>query len=354
MASRPRISVVIPTHDRASYLESALASLERQTLASDDFEVIVVDDDSSDGTEALCRSWDGEVVLRYHRQPHAGSAVAKNLGLFLSDADVVLFFDDDDVASESFLEEHLKAHAAFPDARVSILSFTTWHPDLTVTPVMDYLVNVGQFLFSYASLHDRQLLGWQHFWTGRISCKRRFLTHFGIFSRRMRRVEDIELGYRLARHGHEIRYWSEARSYMLRPVSFHDFCRRAESDGRALAEMERIHPAPEMVEYCHGDAARRWAEVAGELASIVAAVEALEKVVGPTPSSGPRPVLEALHGLYRQAFLGFAVKGVAEGGAGGEAEREQHERGGPPIPDGSGSDPARPRTATDEPATGGR
>jgi len=321
MASRPRISVVIPTHNRVGYLESAIASLERQTLPSEEFEVIVVDDESSDGTEALCRGWTGDVALRYYRQPHAGSAVAKNLGLFLSDAEVVLFFDDDDVASESFLEEHLKAHAAYPDARVSILSFTTWHPDLTVTPVMDYLVNVGQFLFSYVSLHDRQLLGWQHFWTGRISCKRRFLTHFGIFSRRMSRVEDIELGYRLARHGHEIRYWSGARSYMLRPISFHDFCRRAERDGRALAELRSIHPTPEVEEYCHGDAVRRWREVAPELSRIVAAVDALEEVIGPAPSATDRTLLEALHPLYRRAFLGFAVKGVAEGGAGAETGR---------------------------------
>jgi glycosyltransferase involved in cell wall biosynthesis len=321
MTARLPISVVIPTHNRAPYLEPSLASLESQALAPDAFEVIVVDDGSTDGTRALCQGWRGRASLRYVRQSHAGSAAAKNLGLFVSSGEVVVFFDDDDVASESFLEEHLKAHAAFPDQHISILSFTDWHPDLTVTPVMDYLVNVGQFLFSYVSLTDRQQLGWQHFWTGRISCKRRFLTHFGVFSPRMKRVEDIELGYRLARHGHEIRYWRGAESFMLRPISFHDFCRRAESDGSALSEMKRIHPAPEMVEYCHEDAERRWAEVAGELDGIVAAVEALEKVVGPTPTASSRRVLEALHGLYRQAFLGFAVKGVAAGDAAFSAAR---------------------------------
>jgi glycosyltransferase involved in cell wall biosynthesis len=327
MSAGPRISVVIPTRDRAGLLASALASLERQTLAPGAYEVIVVDDESVDGTEALCRGWGGGISLRYYRQSHAGSAVAKNLGLFLSNAEVVLFFDDDDVACESFLEEHLKAHAAYPDARVSILSFTTWHPGLTVTPVMDYLVNIGQFLFSYASLSDRQLLGWQHFWTGRISCKRSFLAHFGIFSRRMRRVEDIELGYRLARHGHQIRYWSDARSFMLRPITFHDFCRRAENDGRALAELKAIHPAPEVVEYCLGDARERWQAVAGELDRIVAAVDALEGVIGPQPSPADRALLETLHPLYRRAFLGFAVKGVAEAEADAEAQRAQRETG---------------------------
>jgi glycosyltransferase involved in cell wall biosynthesis len=315
MTARLPISVVIPTHNRAALLEPSLASLESQTLPPDAFEVIVIDDGSTDGTGALCRGWRGEAPLRYVRQSHAGSAAAKNLGLFMSSGEIVVFFDDDDAASEGFLEEHLRAHAAFPDQHVSILSFTDWHPDLTVTPVMDFLVNVGQFLFSYVSLRDRQQLGWQHFWTGRISCKRRFLTHFGIFSPRMQRVEDIELGYRLARHGHEIRYWRGAESFMLRPITFHDFCRRAESDGRALSEMKRIHPAPEMVAYCHGDAESRWAEVAGELDGIVAAVEALEKGLGPTPPALSRPVLEALHGLYRQAFVGFAVKGVAAGDA---------------------------------------
>ncbi len=315
MTGRTAISVVIPTRNRASYLEPSLASLESQTLSPDAFEIIVVDDGSTDATGALCRGRRGKAPLRYVRQSHAGSAAAKNLGLFLSGGEIVVFFDDDDVASATFLEEHLKAHAAFPDPHLSVLSFTDWHPDLTVTPVMDYLVNVGQFLFSYVSLRDRQQLGWQHFWTGRISCKRRFLTHFGVFSPRMKRVEDIELGYRLSRHGHEIRYWRGAESFMLRPITFADFCRRAEGDGVALSEMKRIHPAPEMVEYCHGDAAARWAEISGELVGIVAAVEALEKLVGPTPPAAARPVLEALHGLYRQAFLGFAVKGVAAGDA---------------------------------------
>jgi len=313
MTASPKISVVIPTYNRVDYLESALVSLERQTLVPDAFEVIVVDDGSSDGTESLCREWDGDISLGYHRQSHAGSAAAKNLGLFLSAGEVVLFFDDDDAASESFLEEHLKGHAAYPDARVSVLSFTTWHANLDITPVMDYLVNIGQFLFSYVSLHDRQRLGWQHFWTGRISCKRRFLTHYGIFSQRMSRVEDIELGFRLAQHGHEIRYWRDARSYMLRPITFHDFCRRAEKDGRALAEMKRIHPASEIQEYCHSDAASRFAAVAGELDGIVKAVDALERVVGATPSSEDQVIREALYALYRRAFLGFAWKGVAEG-----------------------------------------
>lgn len=314
MTVEPSISVVIPTCNRAKYLAAALRSLERQTLPADAFEVIVVDDGSSDETGPLCRDWSGAANLRYYRQGHAGSAVAKNLGLFVSSAPVVLFFDDDDVASDSFLEQHLAAHAAFPDDRVSILSFTTWHPDLTVTPVMDYLVNVGQFLFSYVSLRDRELLGWQHFWTGRISCKRKFLTHFGTFSQRMKRVEDIELGYRLARHGHEIRYWNAARSFMLRPITFHDFCQRAERDGRALAVMKRLHPAPEMVEYCHGvDAPRRWAAIAGELDRLVAAVDALERVVGSAPAPGDEVLLQALHALYRRAFIGCALKGVVEG-----------------------------------------
>lgn len=328
MTTSPKISVVIPTYNRAEYLESALTSLEFQTVAAEDFEVIVVDDGSSDDTEALCRAWDGEIVLRHCRQSHAGSAAAKNLGLFLSNAELVLFFDDDDAASESFLEEHLAAHAAYPDQRVSILSFTTWHSDLTVTPVMDYLVNIGQFLFSYVSLHDRQLLGWQHYWTGRISCKRRFLTHFGIFSQRMKRVEDIELGYRLAQHGHEIRYWSEARSYMLRPITFGDFCRRAENDGRALAEMKRIHPTPEIEEYCHGDAAGRWRAAAAEHDHVVAAVDALERLVGAAQTTMDPTLMPALHALYRRAFLGFAVKGVTAGDASVEAPAAARHGGG--------------------------
>jgi len=310
----PRISVVIPTYNRADLLALALESLERQTLPREAYEVIVVDDGSDDGSTAeLCSARAERLPLRYYRQANAGSAVAKNTGLFLSRAPIVLFFDDDDAADEAMLEEHLEAHEKFPRDGVAILGFTDWHPDLELTPVMDYLVNVGQFLFSYTALDKEESLGFSFFWTGRISLKRDFTTHYGIFSQKMHRVEDVELGYRLMGHGLEIRYWPDAKSQMMRPITFEQFCARQKGDGRSLWTFSQLHPHPVVEEYCLVEGVEeRWRRLEAELEPMKRAALALEKLIGTSPGEDDRELLEALHELYHRAFVASKLKGVAE------------------------------------------
>ncbi|MGH9189512.1 MAG: glycosyltransferase family A protein, partial [Acidimicrobiales bacterium] len=95
----PRISVVIPTRDRAGLLSAALESLAQQDLPEDAFEVIVVDDGSVDATPVVCAKHADPLRLRYQRIGPSGTSSAKNLGLFMSRGEIVLFFDDDDVAA---------------------------------------------------------------------------------------------------------------------------------------------------------------------------------------------------------------------------------------------------------------
>lgn len=314
MSHRPRISVIIPTYKRADLLAGALESLEKQSLSHDEYEVIVVDDGSPDRTGELCEARKTRLPLRYFRQENSTSAVAKNTGIFVSNAPIVFFFDDDDVASETLLEEHLKAHEKYPADNVAILNLTTWHPDLEITPVMDYLVNIGQFLFSYVSLEKDQRLDFSYFWTGRISCKRQFLTHFGVFTRKMRRVEDIELGYRLAQHGLEIRYWPDAVSHMVRPITYEQFCARQEGDGRSLAGFSRLYEAPIVQEYSQVvDIEQRWRAAEPQLETLTRAVAELESLIGNSPGEEDRPLLGALWELYRRSFIAFKLKGVAAG-----------------------------------------
>ncbi|MCD4750228.1 MAG: glycosyltransferase [Thermoanaerobaculales bacterium] len=312
MKAMPHISVIIPTFNRADLLDLALESLENQSLSSDRFEVVVIDDGSSDSTGEVCKTRQERLGLRYFRQVNSGSSVAKNLGIFVSDAPIIFFFDDDDVADAKMLEEHLKGHRKYDSETVAILGFTTWHPRFTVTPVMDYLVNIGQFLFSYPNLEREQELDFSYFWTGRISCKRRFLTHNGVFSQKMKRVEDVELGFRLAQHGLKVRYWPDAVSYMNRPVTFDDFCDRAAKDGRSLNVFRNLHPDPRVQHYCHKDAVDKWRAMEPDLPGTVKRVKEIENQIGESSGEAQQDLLETLWKLYREAFISFAVKGVAE------------------------------------------
>jgi glycosyltransferase involved in cell wall biosynthesis len=97
------VSVIIPTYNRKNSVLRALASLERQTYPASRFEVIVVDDGSTDGTEHL--TWNTlPFRVRYYRQENAGAGEARNTGACQSSAEILLFMDDDIVATPGMLE----------------------------------------------------------------------------------------------------------------------------------------------------------------------------------------------------------------------------------------------------------
>lgn len=110
--SAPRISVVIPSHNAAATLGDLLADLENQSLAPEDYEVLVVDDGSSDGTADLA---EGFAPARCLRQPQSGPGIARNLGVSHSRAPVVLFLDSDLRAPRDLLAAHLEFHAGHPE-----------------------------------------------------------------------------------------------------------------------------------------------------------------------------------------------------------------------------------------------
>lgn len=98
----PSVSVVINTLNRASALDAALLSLRWQTFS--DFEVIVVNGPSTDGTEAVLEKY-APLNLRTARCPAANLSMSRNIGIALSRGDIVSFIDDDAVAEPEWLSQ---------------------------------------------------------------------------------------------------------------------------------------------------------------------------------------------------------------------------------------------------------
>ncbi|PZS06483.1 MAG: glycosyltransferase family 2 protein, partial [Chloroflexi bacterium] len=249
MTGAPIISVVIPTCNRAELLEATLHSLAEQSIAIDQYEVLVIDDGSVDETPEICRRFHSRLQLRYHRVPKVGISAAKNLGIFASRGAVLLFFDDDDLADCDLLLEHIRAHQRHPEEHVAVLGYTTWAPALPISEVMHYITDVGHIMFGYPALRDGEMLDWTKFWGGRTSCKRAFLTRHGVFNQSLPGAEDDELGFRLARHGLKVLFHRSARSYMNRPFTYDQFCGRCEAIGVCRILFSRIHPEPEIPDH---------------------------------------------------------------------------------------------------------
>ena len=105
MASSPRVSVIIPTWNRRRQLEEAIASVLAQTYT--DYEIVVVDDGSTDDTRAWIRGRYPEDRLVYLHQENRGSSSARNAGIRAARGELVAFLDSDDLWLPQKLERQI-------------------------------------------------------------------------------------------------------------------------------------------------------------------------------------------------------------------------------------------------------
>lgn len=114
-----KVSVIVPTFNRAHYLRESLDSLLAQTMPAS--EIIVVNDGSTDGTREVLREY-GEAVGVIEK-PNGGKSSALNMGLERVNGDLVWIMDDDDVALPNALEKHVEALERNPDAGFTYSSY---------------------------------------------------------------------------------------------------------------------------------------------------------------------------------------------------------------------------------------
>ena len=107
---RPEVSVVVPVRDGAAELPGLLASLDAQTLARDRFEVVVVDNASTDSTSGLARAGGATVV----QEPVPNRSRARNRGVAEARADLIAFIDVDCMAEPGWLEAMLRCAGSAP------------------------------------------------------------------------------------------------------------------------------------------------------------------------------------------------------------------------------------------------
>jgi GT2 family glycosyltransferase len=225
-----KVSVVMPTHNRLAQLRKALAAFRTQTVDAAEFEVIVVSDGSTDGTDDFLCQADLPFHLVHASQANAGPAAARNRGARLAAGEILLFVDDDVIAQADLIEQHVRTHQIHGDLVVVV------GPMLTP---QDY--RPGPFVrWEQAMLYkqyDALIRGdyeasYRQFYTGNASLQREFFLAEGGFDERFRRAEDVELAYRLATSGAKFVFNESAIGRHYAERSFSSWISNARHYGR--------------------------------------------------------------------------------------------------------------------------
>jgi glycosyltransferase involved in cell wall biosynthesis len=102
-----RISVVVCTYNRDLYLSRCLVNLKNQDFNKDDFEIIIVDNNSTDNTSTICLNFikqNPEFKILYFLEEKVGLSHARNTGIIMSSGEIISFIDDDGFAKSNYLK----------------------------------------------------------------------------------------------------------------------------------------------------------------------------------------------------------------------------------------------------------
>ena len=241
----PALSVLVPTYGRTATIARLLERLCEQTLDAREFEVVVVDDGSPEPIVLEGARYPFHLTLL--RQENAGPGAARNRGVAHCRAPWTVILNDDAVPARDLLERHLlRSQDVAP--KTAVLGTFRFTAESMKSPFVQVL-QASDLLFDFPRLKSGQLHGWTFFWTCNLGLPTQVLRDnpFDAETFREAIVEDVELGYRLAKQG-----WSVLHDGTL--VCEHDhvleaagYFRRMVRLGVNMSRMHKVHGDPTLL-----------------------------------------------------------------------------------------------------------
>jgi GT2 family glycosyltransferase len=240
-AQRPTLSVVIPTYGHRESLARTLRGLAEQTLAADEYEVVVAIDGSEDGTRELVAELGVPYALDALWQPNRGRAAACNAAIQRARGDVLVILDDDMEPAPGLLAAHLEAHP--PGSRTCALGAVPIALDSQTPPHAAYVAaKFNRHLLKLSQAGHQFVL--RDFYTGNASIRRETLSDVGLFDERFDAYgnEDLELSLRLRKADVGLLYLPDACALQHYDKSFEQLAHDTIAKGRTAVLFAEIHP----------------------------------------------------------------------------------------------------------------
>ncbi|RLE08266.1 MAG: glycosyltransferase family 2 protein [Candidatus Aminicenantes bacterium] len=190
-----KVSIIIPTYNRAIFLQEALASVINQTIFPEfwgqgKIEIIIIDDGSQDETEQVVTQGKYKSWVSYYRQDHQGVSVAQNRGLKMAQGDLIAFLDSDDLWLPEKLAVQLSFMKTFPQAMLCYTGEIWIRRGRRVNPRKKHRKYSGWIFDKVLPLCLLSLSS--------ALFRRRVFDEVGLFDEELPACEDYDLGIRLA------------------------------------------------------------------------------------------------------------------------------------------------------------
>jgi GT2 family glycosyltransferase len=252
------LDVVIPTRDRPGQLAATLDALRRQSCGR--FGVIVVDDGGETEAEKLVpNAARRSLPIRFIRNEMSiGPGASRNRGVEASEAHYVVFIDDDCIADRGLVARHRAALA--PGDRPVVSLGPILSPPCRRLPVWTHW-DADRLEREYVRIARGDTSpGWRHLYTGNVGVRREDFVAVGGFDTRFARQEDVELGYRLGRHGCRFTFDPAAIVWHDSDRTLRGWLRIPEASARFDVLMDRLVADSDRLSDVHDElTTRHWA-----------------------------------------------------------------------------------------------
>lgn len=236
------ISVIIPTYNRKTTLRRCLDALVAQTLPADEFEVVIVDDGSTDDTQAFLKKVETPFRLVRLQQKNQGAGAARRLAVEHARGEYLLLMNDDTIAFPDLLQEHLSIQRRHHASCFAVLG-TFDYERAARRRALTYFLSTDPFMFPQKNMHEEWYYGHTHFITCNLSIRRDAVLACGSFDAAFRLGEDTELGIRMASGGSKVIYHPQARAWHDHlEMNMAGMVRRSKAYGPVYLRLLSKHP----------------------------------------------------------------------------------------------------------------
>ncbi len=228
-----RTTIQLCTYNRANLLERVLDACFEQTVDPDSYEVVLVNDGSTDETSAVIERARSRATCSFTiiNQPNSGLAKGRNAGIARASGERIIFIDDDVLPLPNFVHEHLRSHDRHPLAIVRGGAINVENFEDLPLPIWSFKDYSGNF-----------------FWTTNVSVPLKTIRAIGGFNENFGEYgwEDIDVGLRLRFAGVKAVFNRRALVYHYKPrprsANVEKIIRQSRAQARTAVQLAQLHP----------------------------------------------------------------------------------------------------------------